>query len=211
MIVKRGLRLDQEEPAGMKSSTPHGKPRSRTPKRALAGSIAMLLVLTSCGDGGDAATTSTAAATSTTDSSAQLEVTAIDFAFTGLPERVAAGTTLTLVNDSSVELHELVAIRLPDDESRSVEELIANPEALAAYFPSVTTVLIAPPDAAGIAVEGTGQLTEPGRYAIICAIPTGADPAEYMEAAAEAEGGPPDVAGGAPHFVAGMYADLVVE
>lgn len=177
-----------------------------------AGTIAMLLFLTACGDGADAApTTAPETTTSTTAPPAQIEVTAIDFGFVGLPERVAAGTILTLVNDSSVELHELVAIRLPDDETRSVEELIGNPEDLAAYFPSVTTVLIAPPDDAGIAVEGTGQLSEPGRYAIICAIPTGADPAEYMAAAAETEGGPPDVAGGAPHFVAGMYAELVVE
>ncbi len=195
----------------MKKSTAQRVPRSLVRSRGLAGTIAMLLVLAACGDGDDAATTTMRATTSTTESAVQIEVSAIDFAFVGLPERVAAGTTLTLVNDSSVELHELVAIRLPDDETRSVEELIGNPEDLAAYFPSVTTVLIAPPDEAGVAVEGTGQLTEPGRYAIICAIPTGADPAEYMAAAAVAQGGPPDVAGGAPHFVAGMYAELIVE
>jgi hypothetical protein len=41
-------------------------------------------------------------------------------------------------------------------------------------------------------------------------IPTGADPDEYLAAAAEAEGGPPDVAGGPPHIAAGMFAELVV-
>jgi uncharacterized cupredoxin-like copper-binding protein len=198
MIDKSDLLINQGEATRMKNSTAHWVQRSPVRKPGLAGTIAILLLLAACGDGADAATTTTPVITSTTAAPAQVEVTAIDFAFTGLPERVAAGTTLTLVNDSSMELHELVAIRLPDDETRTVEELIGNPEDLAGYFPSVTTVLIAPPDEAGVAVEGTGQLNEPGRYAIICAIPTGADPAEYMAAAAEADGGPPDVAGGAP-------------
>lgn len=200
-----------KEPARRKKPTTRREPRSSIRIRGLVGAIAVLLLLSACGDGADAAASTTSATTPTTAAPAQVEVTAIDFGFVGLPERVTAGTTLTLVNDSSVELHELVAIRLPNDETRSVEELIGNREGLAAYFPSVTTVLIAPPDEAGVAVEGTGQLNEPGRYAIICAIPTGADPAEYMAAAAVAEGGPPDVAGGAPHFVAGMYAELIVE
>ena len=150
--------------------------------------------------------------TTTTISAPQtIEVAALDYGFSGLPERVPAGTTFTLVNDSDVELHELVAIRLPEDETRSVQELVADPEALAAYFPSVETVLIAPPLEGSIAVEGTGTLTTPGRYAIICAIPTGADPAEYMAAAAEAEGGPPQVDGGPPHFMEGMWGEVIVE
>ena len=84
------------------------------------------------------------------------------------------------------------------------------PDELAAFFPLVETVILAPPGAEGIAVEGTGTLTEPGRYAIICAIPTGADPDEYMAAAAESEGGPPEVDGGPPHIANGMFAEVVV-
>ena len=103
------------------------------------------------------------------------------------------------------------AIPLPADETRSVEELVADPAALAAYFPTVETVIIAPPDASGFAVEGTGVLNTPGRYAIICAIPTGADPDEYMAAAAEAEGGPPQVDGGPPHFAKGMWGEITVD
>ena len=71
--------------------------------------------------------------------------------------------------------------------------------------------MIASPGESGIAVEGTGTLNEPGRYAIICAIPTGADPAEYLAAAAETEGGPPEVDGGHPHFAVGMWAEVVVD
>jgi hypothetical protein len=141
-----------------------------------------------------------------------VEVIALDYAFVGLPERVEPGTTFVLQNNSSVEVHELVAVRLPDDETRSMTELLQLPEEeLEALFPLVETVIIAPPGDTGFPVEGTGTLTEPGRYAIICAIPTGADPDVFMTAAAEAEGGPPEVAGGLPHFVNGMFGEVIVE
>jgi len=155
------------------------------------------------------------AADTTTSTSPQPEtitVTAIDYAFVGLPATIDAGTTLVLDNQSEIEVHELVAIRLPDDEARPVSELVQlPPDEMAAFFPLVETVLIAPPTEQGFPVEGTGTLTEPGRYAILCVIPTGADPAEYLAAAAEAEGGPPEVAGGPPHIMNGMYAELTVE
>jgi plastocyanin len=139
-------------------------------------------------------------------------VTAVDYGFEGLPEKVKAGTTLTLVNESMVELHELVAIRLPDDETRAADELVQlPPDELAAFFPLVETVIIAPPEQAGFPVEGVGVLDEPGRYLIICAIPTGANPDEYLAAAAATEGGPPDVAGGPPHLAMGMYAEVTVD
>ncbi len=153
------------------------------------------LILTACAD----------------DGPTTIEVTAVDFAYEGLPDEIVAGSTITMTNESDVELHEFVAIRLPEDEERSVADLIADPDALAAYFPNVASVILAPPNEDGITVEGSATLTEPGRYAIICAIPTGADPAEYMAAAAESEGGPPDVPGGAPHFVSGMFAELTVK
>ena len=141
-----------------------------------------------------------------------ITVQALDYAFAGLPARVKAGTAFVLDNQSDAELHEFVAVRLPDDETRSVQELLALPmEELEQLFPFVETVVIAPPGEAGFPVEGTGVLDEPGRYAIICAIPTGADPAAYLTAAAESQGGPPEVPGGPPHFVQGMFAEVVVE
>lgn len=144
-------------------------------------------------------------------STGPVEIGAIDYAYTDVPERIKVGTNLTLNNSSDKEVHELVAIRLPDDEDRAVADLVQlPPEDLGAFFPLVETVLVAPPGETGIAVEGTGALTEAGRYALICVIPTGADPAEYLAAAAEAEGGPPDVAGGPPHIVSGMFAELTV-
>ncbi len=49
----------------------------------------------------------------------------VDYAFTDLPDELAAGSVLSVDNQSDDELHELVAIRLPDDEERSGEERAA--------------------------------------------------------------------------------------
>ena len=140
------------------------------------------------------------------------EVVATDYAFDGLPDELAAGSSLTLANESSVELHEVVAIRLPEDESRSAEELVSLPmPELMAFTAGLSGVIVAPPDADGFVVEGTGELTEPGRYLLLCAIPTGVDPAEYLAAAEASAGGPPAIEGaGPPHFVHGMYDEVVV-
>ena len=138
-----------------------------------------------------------------------IEVEATDYAFVGLPSTVPAGSSITLTNTSSAELHELVAVRLPDSETRSMEELVATPDALAAHFESVELVILAPPSAPTATVVGTGVLDAPGRYAIVCVVPTGADPTEYMEAAATSDG-PPEVAGGPPHLALGMWAEVTV-
>lgn len=200
---------------------------SPRPIRLIAAVAVFALAVVACGDDDGASDTAspetTSPATTASPTTAPPEtsapaagepvvVTALDYAFVGLPERVAPGTTFVLENSSSQELHELVAVRLPDDETRSVAELLQLPqEELEALFPFVETVIIAPPNTTGFPVEGTGTLSEPGRYAIICAIPTGADPEAFMAAAAEAEGGPPEVEGGPPHFVQGMFGEVVVE
>ena len=183
-------------------------------RRKIVTGLALGLLLAACGSADSPATTTptttTMAATTTTAATPSVvEVEALDYGFAGLPDTAAAGTEFTLLNTSDGELHELVAIRLPDDETRSVADLVADPDALRAYFPNVATVVIAPPNEMGFPVEGTGVLSEPGRYAIICAIPVGADPAEYMAAAAESEG-PPQVEGGPPHFVEGMFGEVTI-
>ncbi len=140
-----------------------------------------------------------------------IDITAIDYAYVDVPEQATAGATITLTNDSDKEVHEIIAIRLPDDEERPVSELVQLPqEEVEPLFAGLETVVVAPPTAEGFPVEGTGALTQPGRYALICLIPTGADPDEYLAAAEAAEGGPPEVAGGPPHIVQGMFAELTV-
>ena len=181
--------------------------RRRRGVSALAATVAAAL-LAACGsDGpsGEASVDNGAA------SGSPVEVVAVDYAYVDLPAEVPAGTSFALRNDSDIEVHEFVAVLLPDDETRSVADLVQLPPAeLGALFAGVQTVLVAPPGEGGFAVEGTGALDEAGRYAIVCVIPTGADVEEYLAAAAEAEGGPPEVAGGPPHIVQGMFAELTV-
>jgi hypothetical protein len=164
-----------------------------------------------------AATTTTVAVGHTGDhhrDHATVDVRAVDFAFENLPRTIEAGTKLTLSNGAASELHELVAIRLPDGEDRPVPELLQLPEAelgalLGASPPA--TVLLAAPGGDQISAVGDGTITEPGRYLIMCSIPMGVAPAVYLAVAAEAGGEQPDVAGGPPHFLSGMATDLIVE
>lgn len=140
-----------------------------------------------------------------------VEVNAVDFAFEGLPATIEAGTRLSLRNAAAHELHELVAFRLPDGETRTVSDLLKLPASeLGSVIGQPATVLLAPPGQEQIPAVGDGTLTEPGRYLVMCSIPTGVEPAAYLKAAAEAGGKQPQVAGGPPHFTAGMLAELTV-
>lgn len=211
--------------------------RTRTAGRlALATVLSAGLLLTACGDddddaADDAAETTEAPAddeTSTTEASplddtsdggvvdGVLTVELVDYGFSGLPESVPAGTKLEVENTSTAEYHELVAFRLPDDETRSAEEIVALPEEeLNGLFagPPAAVLLAGPNGGEPSAAVGDGTLAEPGRYVLFCAIPVGADPEVYAEAAENPEAGPPaeDPNAGPPHFTEGMYADLVVE
>lgn len=191
---------------------------------SLTAGVGLLAVLgTACSDDAEAdAPATTAPVTAPTPTSAgddhdahddtMVVVEGVDYGFADVPESVPAGTRIGFRNTSSVELHELVAFRLEEDTP--LDELLALPPAeLEATLGAPVTVMLQPPGApeAFVAV-GDGTLAEPGRYVLMCFIPIGADPAEYMAAVEAAGGGKPEgVAGGAPHFTAGMVAELTVE
>ena len=181
------------------------RPIARRTLAAVAASAILAMGTTACGDDDDSAA----------DAPTTIEVRAVDFDFQNLPDRVPVGTTLTLVNDAPTELHELVAVRLPDDETRSAEELMAlSPEEMGPtlFAAEPTMVLITPPGGEQIAAVGDGTLIEPGRYLVLCAIPTGVDTEVFLAAAAESEGGPPQIEGaGPPHIAHGMFTELIVE
>ena len=169
-------------------------------RRVGAGAFAaMALLAAACGGGGDDTKT----------------VTAADYAFEDLPKSVDAGTTLTLKNASTKEIHEMVVFRIPDGEKRSVQQLVNLPESeQTAIFGEgpPAMVMIAPPGGGEmIQALGDGKLTEKGRYAVVCFIPTGADPAAYLAAAQAPSDGPPQVAGGPPHTAQGMYGEITVK
>lgn len=155
--------------------------------------------------------TAVEAGTGTDSPGETVEVVAVDFGYENLPTELDAGTRLTMRNDADEELHELVAFRLDDDETRSVDELVQLPpdELMGVLGPDPAAVLLTPPGGDTIVPVGDGTLTDTGRYAVVCMIPTGADPDEYLAAAADSDG-PPDVAGGPPHIAQGMYAEVTV-
>ena len=195
-----------------------------------AASLALTLGLAACGseDVEDAATTTTEASGESTTTAEPtttegpdggatgetVEITGVDYSFQGVPESVTPGTELTFTNASEGEVHELVAIRIDDDETRPLEELLGLPQEEAEQVTQFQGVAIALPGEDGMVVEGDLTLDEPGTYALLCFIKTGADPQAYRDllAGPPPDGaGPPDIPGGPPHFTNGMVAELTVE
>lgn len=168
---------------------------------AAGGVVALALVGVACGDDED---------------DTAKTVTATDYEFENLPKSVKSGTKLSLENDSEKELHEMVVFRLKDTEKRPVADLAklseSEFEGLAATPGPPAMVLLRPPgDAAQIDAVGDGTLTEKGRYMVACFIPTGADPAAFLAESEAATDGPPQVAGGPPHIVEGMFGEITVK
>lgn len=139
-----------------------------------------------------------------------LLITGADYEFRGVPETAEVGTELAFTNVSEEEVHEIVLLKV-DDESRPLNELLALSEDERNAVAQFRGVTVAFPGQDAVFTDGSMTLSEPGRYVLICTIPTGADPQAYRDAVADPENdGPPDVAGGPPHLVNGMVAELEV-
>jgi uncharacterized cupredoxin-like copper-binding protein len=188
-------------------------------RRALCAALALALTVVggACGDNSDDETTgtgagasSTVAPTSTAGGKA-LAVTGVDYAFTGVPKTVPAGTVVTFSNTSTKEVHELVALRVKDGDTRPVSALLQLPEAERDQAAEFKGVSIALPGEPAVTPEGPVTLAQPGRYLFVCTIPTGADPAAYKAAMQNPTSGPPpSIPGGPPHVVQGMVSELTV-
>lgn len=209
----------------------------KLPRRAVAGGLVALLAVAgaACSDDeeptetGDAPTTTveeettTTVAedeeTTTTEGSASGDVVEIigtnegdSYHYEDVPtEAIAAGSKLSLTN-TGTEPHEIVALRIPDDETRTIDEIAALSEeeqgAIFADESQLATVIVSltgTTDTPG-AVEGDGTLSEPGRYAIICTFPAGVTDDQVANAT-----GPLETGDAPPHVALGMYAEIVVE
>jgi plastocyanin len=173
--------------------------------------LAATLVLGACATPEEAEEEDEAAATTTTQPAEEVSVTARDYAFDGIPAQIDAGSKLTLKNASAKEVHEVIAVKLPESENRPVADLVGLPQAdLEKLMSETATVLVALPNSDGMAVEGDGTLADAGRYMFVCFIPTGADPAAYQAAIQNPQGGPPNVSGGPPHATQGMLTEATV-
>ena len=176
----------------------HTTQRSHWCRLGVAAMSAGLLLSIACGGG--------------EDGPKEYEIRAVDYAYEGLPDKIAAGSSFTLLNKSTVEVHEIYAARLPDSETRSVDELLQLPEGEQEALGAIDWfVLIALPGEEGQAVLGNGSFGEPGRYLLACFIPTGADPQALLAALESESEEEPDLGEGAPHFTRGMFAEVRVE
>jgi plastocyanin len=143
-----------------------------------------------------------------------IEITGVDYAFNGVPGAVQTGAELTFTNASAAEVHEIVVLKIVDGEERTIDELLALPEAESESLVEFQGVLVALPGETGVNPEGPGTsitVSEAGRYAVVCFIPQGADPAEVQAAMAEGGEGPPDMGDGTPHAFLGMATEFQVE
>lgn len=160
------------------------------------------------------------------------DVTAVDYAYEGLPATLEAGPTAFAFSNEGEEVHEMILFRLNDDTEESVEELLQLPEEESQSKIAFTGAAFGPPGAEDTAFVDL----EAGRYAVVCFIPTGATSMEVLEAAgpppgeesdeaapgegASEEGGPSEDASeadgapgaelGPPHFTQGMLAEFEV-
>ncbi|MGH8928066.1 MAG: hypothetical protein ACRDWH_06925 [Acidimicrobiia bacterium] len=185
----------------------------KAPQRAAKGKEPMkktllfvaVLALAACagGAGGSTPTTGT------------IEITGQDYSFGGVPGVVATGAELTFTNISENEVHEMLVFKIVEGETRTIQELLELPDAEVESVAQMQGILVALPGEDGANPEGGGAsiaISEPGRYAILCFIPQGADPATVEEAMASGDAeGQPDLGEGTPHALLGMVAEFQVE
>ncbi len=126
-----------------------------------------------------------------------VEVTGIDYGFTGLPTTMEGGRIALLFTNDGAEAHEIAVMRRNDGVTESFAELLALPEEQAMEK-------VVPVGGAFAPVTGAKSLLvgdfEPGDYIAICFVPTGTTMAE----GAMTEGT------GDPHFMHGMQQEFTV-
>jgi hypothetical protein len=122
----------------------------------------------------------------------QIEVTALDYEYEGIPQTLAAGTYGWLVDNEGQEWHEIVLIKKNENVEETWEELLALGE-------QDEDAVMAMIQMKGVALAGPGQRSgvvtdlEPGEYAAVCFFPVGST-------GLDVEGtGPPHVAEGMIH------------
>ena len=113
-----------------------------------------------------------------------VEVSGVEYAFSGLPETLEVGSEITFTNDGA-ELHEIVIVRKAEGVEETIEELLAmeaegrDPMAEGLVEMVGEGPLIAMP---GTTAEGSLVLDQPGEHVALCFIPQGFDPAAFEAA-----------------------------
>lgn len=124
----------------------------------------------------------------------QVDVTAQDYEFEGIPAELEAGITSFEFSNEGTELHEMILLRKNDGVGETWEELLALPEEEARPKTSAAGAAFGAP-----AEEGVYAVTDltAGEYIAICFIPVGS-----VDEGTEADG--------PPHFTQGMRHEFTV-
>lgn len=126
----------------------------------------------------------------------EVEVTGIDYTYEADWESIEASTVAFDFSNEGTELHEMALIRIADDTTESIEELLELPEEEADAKATFIGVSFAAPGESDVMYADL----EEGRYVVICFIPTGSTSMEEAE-----------TADGPPHFTQGMMREFTVE
>lgn len=131
----------------------------------------------------------------------RVEVTAIEYSFTGVPDTIGAGRVALTLTNGGAEVHEMGFGLFKEDVDLSVQEVLDLPdrEQDKQFQPSDVGHFLAPPG--GIDTEVIEVVA--GRYGFICFIPQGTMSLEDLEGQHGGEG--------KPHAFLGMFGEFVVE
>lgn len=124
-----------------------------------------------------------------------VEVSAVDYAFEGVPETLPAGTTTFTFTNNGKEVHEMLVVRYKDP-STTIEDLMKLSDKDAQKKIDFLGASFGPP---GTVDTEPRELTA-GKYALLCFIPVGSTD---LKAARKADG--------PPHVARGMSAEFTVE
>ncbi|MEO6628873.1 MAG: hypothetical protein ABIP03_09935 [Aquihabitans sp.] len=119
-----------------------------------------------------------------------LDVTAIDYAFEGIPATVASGETSILVANQTThhEMHEMIIVKRKPGVTEAVADLLALPDDQAFSKVDFIGAVFAPMGQS----NGTSVDLEPGEYIVACFLPIDGKDANP------------------PHFTKGMLAEFKV-
>jgi hypothetical protein len=131
------------------------------------------------------------------DDATPVTISGSEYEFSGQEALSTPGEYAITFTNTGNELHEFVLMRINDDETRPVEELLTqdNPEEFAS---EVAFAFACPGDSS----DPVGaDMSEPGRYVAVCFIPVGSLPSTAAEEFGRL---------GPPHAMQGMVAEIQV-
>jgi hypothetical protein len=144
---------------------------------------------------------------------AEVHAIASEYEFEGIPAEIPAGPAIISLENAGEQMHEIAIMRINDDVTLSIEELLALPEEESEGMATQAAFAFAMPGTTGYT---TSDLT-PGRYVALCFFPEGMTPEVFAQLEEAGVDGPEDTipAGldielGPPHFTKGMVHEFTV-